>query len=541
MLPVLNIDTWDKPFAEATLSQFARLLPEFIATRRWYRSKARQIQSAEIRDVIAIGNTRHYILISRIQFADGDADEYVLALGLLTLGEGKHGQSPAELDSVIATYKTGDGREGNVYDAFSDAEFRTSLLKAIACETKFDGQNGTLIASQTSALGNKRESRHVEIESAVSKAEQSNTSIIYGDRFILKVFRKLEVGINPDVEIGVFLTEHGFKNTPAVLGTLEYRSKKNSEVCAAGILQEFVRNQGDAWKYTLGTLGGFFERALSRKGPAPDLKSHHPMDLMTEELRGGARDLLGDYADSAHLLGVRTAQMHAALADPNSGPNFAPEPFALADGAWLYEEMLSQADIAFELLRRKQAMLTDTATENAQSVLHLEHLVMERFSPLRDRPADAVRIRFHGDFHLGQVLYTGSDFMIIDFEGEPARPLSQRRAKGLAMRDVAGMIRSFQYAAYAALFGQVPGAASGPESTAESWADFWTVWVSAIYLNGYFRAANASPFVPADLEQRRVLFDAFLLQKALYEVAYELNNRPDWVRIPLRGILSLIS
>ncbi len=265
------------------------------------------------------------------------------------------------------------------------------------------------------------------------------------------------------------------------------------------------------------------------------------MDLTTRELPSEVRDLLGGYADSAHLLGVRTAQMHAALADPNGGPDFAPEPFAQEDGEQLYEDMLSQADIAFELLRRKQAVLEDTAAEKAQKVLHLEHRVMERFSQLRDQTTAAVRIRFHGDFHLGQVLYTGSDFMIIDFEGEPARPLSQRRAKGLAMRDVAGMIRSFQYAAYAALFGQVPGAAFRPDSTTESWADFWTAWVSAIYLNGYFGAANASPFVPADLEQRRVLFDAFLLQKALYEVAYELNNRPDWVRIPLRGILSLIS
>ncbi len=159
MLPVLNIDTWDKPFAGATLSQLAQLLPEFIATRRWYRSKARTIQSVEIRDVLAIGNSDQYILVSRVQFADGDADEYVLAVGLIAFGDGTRGQSPSNSDALIATYRTGEGREGNVYDAFSDAEFRASLLKAIACGTTFQGQDGRLIASPTSAFNDKRASR----------------------------------------------------------------------------------------------------------------------------------------------------------------------------------------------------------------------------------------------------------------------------------------------------------------------------------------------------------------------------------------------
>jgi maltose alpha-D-glucosyltransferase/alpha-amylase len=222
--------------------------------------------------------------------------------------------------------------------------------------------------------------------------------------------------------------------------------------------------------------------------------------------------------------------MHAALAEPD-GPEFTPEPFTHEDAEKLYQEMLGQADITFELLRRKQPVLTGEAAADAQQLLRIEHNVTERFSALRNQPIQALRIRYHGDYHLGQVLYTGSDFMIIDFEGEPARPLAHRRMKTLAMRDVAGMIRSFQYAAYSAL---------PPSSPTES-ADYWTVWASAAYLNGYFSEAADQPFVPRDTDERRILFDAFLLQKALYEVAYELNNRPDWVKIPLRGILRLMS
>jgi maltose alpha-D-glucosyltransferase/alpha-amylase len=227
--------------------------------------------------------------------------------------------------------------------------------------------------------------------------------------------------------------------------------------------------------------------------------------------------------------------MHAAFEDENAGPDFAPEPFTSHDGQKLYQDLLSQADIAFEALRRKQAILTGAAAEAAHQVLRLEPEITTRFGALRESSISAVRIRHHGDYHLGQVLYTGSDFMIIDFEGEPARPLSERRRKALAMRDVAGMLRSFQYAAYAALFD------SKGSGSLESWADFWTQQVSAIYLEAYFSTARGLRCIPSSAAEQHVLLDAFLLQKALYELAYELNNRPDWVLIPLRGILSLMN
>ena len=203
--------------------------------------------------------------------------------------------------------------------------------------------------------------------------------------------------------------------------------------------------------------------------------------------------------------------------------------------------MRRQCETTVNLLRLKHKELTRTAGERARELLRLEPEVYSRFVPLRDSEINTVRIRYHGDFHLGQVLYTGDDFLIIDFEGEPARPLAERRKKTLAMRDVAGMIRSFQYAAYAALFERVAATDGSDMGTAESWADFWTAWVSAAYLKAYFETAGDGLFVPAGMEERRLLFDAFLLQKALYEVAYELNNRPNWVGIPLGGILSLVS
>jgi maltose alpha-D-glucosyltransferase/alpha-amylase len=455
-------------------------LVDFIRTRRWFRSKTREITSAEIEDVIATPGEKARFLLVRVNYAEGDCDHY------------------------IVTEKI-EGGASEFVEALDDAEFRDRLLAAFAGSTVLKGNSGEIRFTRTTAFRAPESGQ--QLESSVSRAEQSNTSIIFGDQYILKLFRKIEEGTNPDVEIGMFLTEHGFAHTPAVLGMVEYSSQKG-HVYSAGILQQFVRNKGDAWKYTLESLDYYFSRGEKSAD---------------------------DYLRSAALLGQRTAEMHNVLASGYGNPDFEPEPFTRDAGEQLFKDILSQADIAFETLRRKQATLSGPAAELGTRLLHLEHRVTERFSVLRDQKIDAARIRFHGDYHLGQVLWTGSDFMIIDFEGEPARPLSERRAKGIAMRDVAGMLRSFQYAAYAALFEQRSGA-----KDVEAWADTWNESVSNEYLNTYLRTAEGSVFLPQDRQQQRVLLDAFILHKALYEVAYELNNRPDWVRIPLRGILSLV-
>ena len=467
----------------------ASSLAEFIRNRRWFRSKTRNIDTAEIEDVIPVpGQAAHFLLV-KLTYAEGDCDNYVVT------DKGSDSGQPAE--------------------ALDDAEFRHAFLRAFEQSATFRGQSGELVFARTRAFPAGIAGQR--LESSVSRAEQSNTSIIFGDQFILKLFRKIEPGINPDVEIGAFLTENGFTHTPAVFGTLEYRSDKG-QIYSAGILQQFVKNRGDAWKYTLESLSGFFDRAAT----AASVDAGHK------------ENLVGDYLESAALLGQRTAEMHQALAKGGT-PDFEPEPFNAEAGQRLYQEMVVQADIAFETLRRKQATLSGESADAAQKLLRLEHRIAERFSALLDKRVNAARIRFHGDYHLGQVLWTGSDFMIIDFEGEPARPLEERRTKTLAMRDVAGMLRSFQYAAYAGLFEHGSSVAE-----LERWADAWNDWVSAEYLGAYVGAAQGSVFLPADGNERRMLLDAFILHKALYEVAYEMNNRPDWVRIPLRGILNLI-
>ena len=495
---------------DPVIQKLERDLPNYLAGSRWYRAKAQTIASLSIQDILNADG--FLVLLIRVSYLQGVEDLYLLPIASVSKPTAQ--QSAEE---PITTFESPEGERVDVYDAVQSHFFRRILLRAFKAGTTFKGKSGSLTAR--SLAGNIEIDE--DIPSSVSKAEQSNTSIIYDGKFILKLFRKVEPGINPDVEIGAYLTRQGFKNTPAVLGTLEYHGQ-DDEPYSAGILQQFVPNRGDAWKYTLESLAKFYPDALKSTVADPEL--------------------LGDYAASAKLLGTRTAQMHAALSGANSDPDFTPESFTASDAQKLSEEIATQARQSMELLRGKSASLPFTEQQLAVRVIGLEPRIVQQISNISSLATDAKRIRHHGDYHLGQVLYSGSDFMIIDFEGEPARPLSQRRTKALSLRDVAGMLRSFQYAAYAGLYGLVPGVPTDPESAEkiDSSSAFWNSQVSKLFLEAYFMEADGQPFLPSAPEQRRQFLDAFLLQKALYEVEYELNNRPAWVGIPLRGILSLL-
>jgi maltose alpha-D-glucosyltransferase/alpha-amylase len=388
--------------------------------------------------------------------------------------------------------------------------------------------------------------RHIQklskpsMPSAIMRAEQSNTSINYGDLFILKLLRKVEEGVNLDLEIGRFLTEKtAFVHNPPVAGAMEYR-RNRQEPTTLGILHGFVPNQGDAWKYTLDVVNHYYETALAchlEADPAPLV--HKPWTaLAREELPQQAGEMIGTYLESARLLGERTAEMHLALASRSEDPNFAPEPFTGLYQRSIYQSMRNLTARVFQLLRSRLRHLPKEVQGEASELLDREAEVFRHFQAVLERKISAMRIRVHGDFHLGQVLHTGKDFIIIDFEGEPARSLSERRLKRAALRDVAGMLRSFHYAANYPILTQTVR----PEdlSCLESWADFWQMWVSATYLKEYLDLARQGGFLPQQEEDLQVLLSALVLEKAVYELGYELNNRPDWVKLPLRGIFQLL-
>jgi maltose alpha-D-glucosyltransferase/alpha-amylase len=365
---------------------------------------------------------------------------------------------------------------------------------------------------------------------------------VYGDLFVLKLYRRLEEGINPDLEVGRYLTEDcNFRNIAPVAGALEYR-RRQQEPITLGILQVFLPALGDAWRYTQDAVGRYFTEVQARQaedGAAP-ASQQSLLALLDESPPSHVAGSIGPYLESARLLGQRTGELHVALARPADDPNFAPEPFTDFYRHGLYQSMLGEASQTFRLLRRRLKSLPPALQSDAQLVLEHERDVRQRFRAIRDRRITALRTRTHGDYHLGQVLYTGKDFIIIDFEGEPARPISVRRLKQSPLRDIAGMLRSFHYAVNSTLIEQTTDVRPEDLTALAPWTRLWYLWVGAAFLKAYFAVASQGAFLPQTQEELQVLLDAYLLEKALYELRYELNSRPDWVKVPLQGILYLL-
>jgi maltose alpha-D-glucosyltransferase / alpha-amylase len=304
------------------------------------------------------------------------------------------------------------------------------------------------------------------------------------------------------------------------------------------MMQEMVPNQGDAWVYMGESLKRYFDRVLSLgnlQEVPPTLGSlsepvrfdQVPEDFQT--ILGGA------YIERVHLLGQRTGQMHLALNSLPQTPDFEPEPYSLHYQRSLFSSLTSLVRGTFQSLEKNMNKLPEAVQEEAREVLAMRADILERLKLVFAEKITTMKIRTHGDYHLGQVLFTGKDFVIIDFEGEPARSFSERRLKRSPLRDVAGMIRSFHYAAYNGLF-QQQGVREEESQALENWAEQWYHYVSGFYIDAYLDTVKGSDFIPENKKHLDILVQTFLLEKAIYELNYELNNRPDWVTIPIRGI-----
>jgi maltose alpha-D-glucosyltransferase/alpha-amylase len=382
----------------------------------------------------------------------------------------------------------------------------------------------------------------------VSTAEQSNTSIVYGRQLILKVFRRLQPGENPDVEIGRFLTEIArFPRIAPFLGEITITPAGGVKTTVA-MLQGLVSNQGDGWKWFLDQLSGYFSSVASLPAPpeqpSPDFL--HPQKASPEAMNYSAASL-----DAAALLGRRTAELHLALAIPTDDPAFVAEPFTPEDLAGDAHRIDYQVVATLDALRANLPSLVDAIADDAALLLSRRRELIARAHAIETGEASGKRIRIHGDYHLGQTLRTGGnpgeansepgDFVLLDFEGEPARPLLERRQKQSPLKDVAGMVRSFSYAAYSGLNEYLAGGAASatdPERLI-AWARYWQNAASSEFINAYSTTIAAGPNLLPPPDQAQALFAAYLLEKALYELLYELNNRPTWLRIPISGILSM--
>lgn len=545
-LPIITTPgPWDSLLSGNARVEMEQILPGYLLPRRWFGSKARTMAAVRLAEAIPM-DLGVYLTLLEVHFTEGQPETYVLPLAF-AVGEQAETLRSERPNAVIAALHTAQG-EGVLYDAVWNKAFDAMLLDAFAERCVWHGDNGDIVASATIAFPWLRGDPREALTPHVLGVEQSNTNVRYGKRLLLKLFRRLETGANPDYEIGGFLTEKvAFPHVPPVAGALEYRrhggeTGEAGEPIALALLQGFVPNQGDAWRYTLDSLQDYFDRSRAHYAPpawVTDLPREPLLALAAGPTPDLAAEIIGPYLESARLLGRRTAELHLALASQPDDAVFGLEPFSPAYRQHLQRDMHKLAETIFHHLGQHLPGLPQSTQQTARRVLTLEERIVQHFDALLESDIAALRQRIHGDYHLGQVLYTGSDFMIIDFEGEPARPLSERRQKGSPLQDAAGMLRSFHYAAYAAYFHEVERPDRSPQAMAdlEAWARYWHLWVSVAYLQTYLEVAAGAPFIPADRAELKALLDAYLLSKAVYELGYELNNRPHWVAIPLQGIL----
>jgi maltose alpha-D-glucosyltransferase/alpha-amylase len=517
------------------------------------------LQDVDVLDAFELSDSSKAVrlLLVSARYAQGEPENYIVPISLLNAGEAEHllNEHP---QAGILRLPSDDADESDVLcECTWNDEVWAALLEVIADQGQLHGADGTLIGIQTTAFGELWSPDALTAKPAVHSGEQSNTSARIDGRFILKLYRRVSIGVNPDFEIGKQLTEHRSDTPiPRVAGAIEYRTAAG-QIMTIAILHEFIENVSDAWTYTLDELGRFTERVQmqstadageyhEQSGQHTPASNRLPEDLSFWALIGQPRTELieatvGPYMSAAELLGRRTAEMHLALATAHDNAEFAPEPFTRLYQRSLYQSMRSQARATLQMLASRMAQLQGESATLVGAVLSRESDILACFAGLLTGRLGASRIRCHGDYHLGQVLFTARDFVIVDFEGEPDRPASERRIKASPLRDVAGMLRSFHYAAHAAMRGRAPSLLSEhAHLPRENWAEFWTAWTSAAFLQSYLEGSRAGSFNPPDPMQVRILLTCYLMEKALYELRYELNNRPDWAGIPLQGIYQLL-
>jgi maltose alpha-D-glucosyltransferase/alpha-amylase len=523
---------WPDLFRQHNLPQLeGDAVPAFLPRQRWFGAKDQKVKAASVLARCEItrppedGQAGETFMagVVEAQLARGERQRYFLPLAAIWSSadtEARQSLVPVTL-AELRQFR----REGALVDALSQDGFALALMEAIQQGATMRLEGAGEIRCRKTPLFDQVALPERLIARRIG-AEQSNSSIVFDDYGILKIYRRLQSGPHPEIEMSRFLVERaGFANTPPLLALMELDLDGDGpQTHALGVLFGFVRNQGDGWTQALDYLTRYLDDALSTGTHASDLPDPDVFFLSL-----------------ARQLGIRTAEMHQALAEGGrDDPDFAPEPITAEDiGQWRRELEAAGADMLAKL-ERERARLPASAQELAERLIADRDRLFHLIRTLIPHEAEAQKTRYHGDFHLGQVLAVKNDFFIIDFEGEPARPLADRRRKSSPLRDVAGMIRSFDYASFTAVR-QLAEARPAAEQRMLELAEAWRQRAVDGFRAAYRKAMRGCAAYPVSKNQGRRMIAFFILEKAIYEVSYELANRPGWVDIPLRGVLGILA
>jgi maltose alpha-D-glucosyltransferase/alpha-amylase len=542
-LQLLKLAKWEDLLEPEVLEKLENsLLPTYLMKMRWFGGKEKEMDSVRIVSHAAIplgDNPQGYIFLLEAYYRNNLPEMYQLPLAF---GKDPFSHQVRENcpQAVICRIQIDNEEEGVLFDAIYGLELQQALLLNMGHNETVPAFNGEIHFSGDANL-KKHVNETEKIKPRVLSSEQDNTSVTYDGKYIFKLYRKVDRAINPDMEIIHFLThEAKFAKIPAFAGAVEWKYKKDSMVL--GMMQEMVASSTDAWANILDRLDSFNEKILSDNDiqlPA-ELAGTLTEPVGYEDIPEVLKDLLDLHvAEQISLLGQRTAEMHLALASGTKFPDFKPEEFSLHYQRSVYSSLQSLVRVAFQDLARNMKKLSPDVRQEADEILQMKDEILTKLKKIYSHKIDTSKIRIHGDYHLGQVLFTGKDFVILDFEGEPARSYSERRLKRSALRDVAGMLRSLHYAAFGSLFldNQIRKEDIGKLLP---YVEQWYHYMCGFFMKAYLETVKDNPIIPQKKEDLNILIQTFLLQKAIYEMQQEVNNRPAWLTVPLKGIKSIM-
>jgi maltose alpha-D-glucosyltransferase/alpha-amylase len=496
-------------------------LVAFLTRQPWFCERGRSVTSAQVVDWSTLRKGAHpsFLAIVEARFGDGGVERYLLPLALSSGTEAERIQRehPGAVVALVA-----GARKGVLYDGLFEEGTCAILLASVQESRAMTSRHGHILAANI-ALTPERAPADALTPIVHLSPAPNTTSVKFGTRVIMKIFRRLEPGRHPETEMGQFLARQHFTRTPLMMGTIEYDSGDGPSASVV-VLHEFVTNQGSAWRVTIEELGRYFERAIA-------------VQLPTANRDEVIAELIGAYASLADVLGRRTGELHA-VAGQGQEDGFGRVEYTVQGVKATVDVMRTRAAEHFAILDRTAGHLDERHHALAQAVLDRRDDLLRQISDAADVLHGGMRVRCHGDYHLGRVLVTEGDVIILNFEGDPARPIVERRKKQSPLRDVAGMLRSFSYVALTALEAATVARPEDRERLAP-WADLWERWITTVFLRGYLAAVAPAGLLPTREDDLTVLLQAFVIDKALDELAYELNNRPDWIQVPLTGLLRL--
>jgi maltose alpha-D-glucosyltransferase/alpha-amylase len=512
----------------------------FLESRRWVAVRDLAIRSARVEEAFRVGPRERetFLLFARVDYTNGESELVTIPLGVAADLASAPTTIPATSQMAQLEMKEPAGK-GILFDALEEPATARAVLEAFTKEARLLA--GDYELAITAAGSAPPDATDLAPDPAKLGRERNDTVVRYGERFLLKTFRHLLDQPRPELEIGRLLTGKRSDLVPQLLGAIELRAPR-AQPMTVGLIQSFVPNVGTAWDFTTQELGRYFDRVLARPptaDPVPTAPEGSPLALIGVEPPASIAEMVGSYRDSAHLLGERVAELHVLLRNYTADPDFAPEPYTTLFLRSKYQGMRNLNGMVFRLLRERLTGLAPPARAEAEKLITREADVLKQFDPLLRLKTNAVRMRVHGNLHLGHILYTGKTFVMLDFDGFREMTIAERRRKRMPLVDVAAVLRSLEFASIKVLFDPARVRDTDRE-VARSWAHHWSSWVSASFLRGYLEKTAGANVVPSDPSELAVLLQAFSMQRELQQLRGHVEDRSDNTLIALLSVARML-